>query len=99
MVDNGGNQENQSIESADGQSSGEPAKVRRVQEISTTDRLTRLRELLSLAWNADDQRIAGRATAAFILQFRAFDEIMSNGGGLPEQWQLKANFEDFRSIH
>jgi len=99
MANNDRDQEGQSIESADGRSTEEPAKVRRVQEISTTDRLTRLRELLSLAWNADDQRIAGRATAAFILQFRAFDEIMSNGGGLPEQWQLKANFEDYRSIH
>jgi hypothetical protein len=66
----------------------ESETVRGVQEKSTTERLTRLRELLRVAWESDDPRTYGRAMAAFFIQFREFDELMSNGAAMPEQWRI-----------
>lgn len=81
-----------------GRTSEEPAKVRRIQERSTTDLVAGLRELLPVAsWNGDFERSLAQIKSLF----HELDIKMSNGAGMPEQWvyHFAPDFEDYRDIH
>lgn len=78
-----------------GPTSAEHAKVRGISERTSTELVARIRQLLS---ELNDHDYIGENGERRILGFiannvRKLDEVMSNGGGMPEQWIAKADLD------
>jgi hypothetical protein len=66
----------------------ESPEVRRVQSLSTTELVARIRELLPVIYNTPSQIEFHRAMLNLMNAVVELDAKMTNGGGMPEQWKL-----------